>query len=77
MPLCQLILLEGKKLPASQLQFLDDIFNFFLQARLFGKVYILIFWAQKHWFIELNLSLGSDVVCQPVLMVSQREERMV
>ena len=23
----------------------------------------LIFWAQKCWFIELNLSLGSDAVC--------------
>ena len=25
--------------------------------------YILIFWAQKGWFIELNLWLGSEVVC--------------
>ena len=25
--------------------------------------YILIFWAQKCWFIELNLTLGSDAVC--------------
>ena len=25
--------------------------------------YILIFWDQMYWFIELNLSLGSDAVC--------------
>ena len=25
--------------------------------------YILIFWAQKCWFIELNLMLSSDAVC--------------
>ena len=27
--------------------------------------HILIFWAQKGWFIELNLSLGSDTVWVP------------
>ena len=27
-------------------------------------IYILIFWSQKCWFIELNLPLGSDVVCE-------------
>ena len=27
--------------------------------------YILIFWSQKCWFIELNLPLGSQAVCWP------------
>ena len=57
MPLCQIFQLAQKNIPASQHQFLDDIFNFhllkigagwlvngFVQARIFGKVgFIIIF----------------------------------
>ena len=46
----------GIRLCVSQMIWQSGIFLLFLW-------YILIFWAQKCWFIELNLTFGSDGVC--------------
>ena len=48
--------LAGIWLHVSQMIRQSGIYYYFLW-------YILIFWAQKCWFIELNLTFGSDVVC--------------
>ena len=85
MPLCQIILLaDKKKLPASKHQSLDDIFIFVSSKNwckpddlakwhfLLFLWYTLIFWAQKCWFIELNLILGSDAVCQKYLGINNK-----
>ena len=53
----------------------------FVQARIFPKVafflsflwYILTFWSQKCWFIELNLPHGSDAVCSGTRSVTSMD----
>ena len=76
MPLCQIIWLTRSHLPASKHQFIDDTkikissknWYLFLWMQddlakwhfLLFLWYILIFWAQMCWFLELNLTLSSD-----------------
>ncbi len=58
MPIFKIFLFTPRHKPApAQLTILDILLG------VCKKILKLIFWAQKYWFIELNLSLCSDMEC--------------